>query len=125
MAKILIIEDEKDTVSALSIRLKASGYEVLAAYDGIEGLDMARNEHPDAILLDIMLPKLDGYKVSRMLKFDEKYKSIPIIIVTAKSDESQRRMGAEVGADAYIAKPFNPEELMNKLKEVLAQKKEN
>jgi len=124
MAKILIVDDERDTVSALSIRLQAMGYEVVTAYDGIEALEKARNEHPDLMLLDIMLPKLDGYKVCRMLKFDEKFKHIHIIIITAKGEESHRRMGADVGADAYFAKPYNTEELMERIKGMLTQKKE-
>ena len=124
MAKILIVDDERDMVSALSIRLQAMGYEVVTAYDGIEALEKARNEHPDLMLLDIMLPKLDGYKVCRMLKFDEKFKHIHIIIITAKGEESHRRMGADVGADAYFAKPYNTEELMERIKGMLTQKKE-
>lgn len=123
MAKILVVDDEKDTVSALTIRLNARGFDVIPAYEGIEALEKARNEHPDLILLDVMLPKLDGYKVCRILKFDEKFKDIPIIIITAKGEEAQRRMGADVGADAYFSKPFNNEELMKKIDEMLARNK--
>ncbi len=125
MAKILVVDDEKDTVSALSVRLKVSGYDVIAAYDGLEALEKARAEHPDAILLDVMLPKLDGYKVCRILKFDEKYKNIPIIIITAKAEESQKKTGADVGADAYFPKPLDTEELLKKLKELISSKKED
>lgn len=125
MPKILVVDDEKDTVSALSLRLKSLGYQVIEAFDGIEALEKARAERPDAILLDIMLPKLDGYKVCRMLKFDEKFKDIPIILITAKVEEGNRRMGMDVGADAYVTKPFNTEELMAKLKDVLSEKKDS
>ncbi len=124
MAKILVVDDEKDTVSALKVRLESMGFEVIPAYDGIEALAQARSALPDAILLDIMLPKLDGYKVCRMLKFDEKFKHIPIIIMTAKAEESHRRLGADVGADAYFAKPLKTDELVNKLKELLSLKKD-
>ncbi|OGC07604.1 hypothetical protein A2230_02290 [candidate division WOR-1 bacterium RIFOXYA2_FULL_36_21] len=124
MAKILIVDDEEDIVSALSIRLKAAGYDVIFAYDGMEGLEKARLERPDLILLDIMLPKLDGYKVCRILKFDEKFKHIPIIMITAKFGEDNKKMGGCVGADAYILKPFDPKELMSKIEEVLVKKKE-
>ncbi len=122
--KILIVDDEEDIVTALSIRLKAMGYDVITAFDGMSGLSKAREESPDLMLLDIMLPKLDGYKVCRMLKFDEKYRQIPIIMITAKVADNNKKMGEEMGADAYIIKPFNPEELMNKIKELLAKGKE-
>ncbi|MFA4967486.1 MAG: response regulator [Candidatus Margulisiibacteriota bacterium] len=121
--KILIVDDEEDIVAALSIRLKALGYDIIMAYDGMTALSKAREEKPDLILLDIMLPKLDGYKVCRILKFDEKFRHIPIIMVTAKGAESNIKMGAEVGADAYITKPFSPDELMKKINELLKKEK--
>ena len=114
--KILVVDDEEDIVTALSIRLKAMGYDVIVAYDGMSALTKAREENPGLILLDIMLPKLDGYKVCRILKFDEKYRHIPIIMITAKVSESDIKMGSEVGANAYINKPFNPAELIGKIK---------
>lgn len=123
MAKILIVDDEPDIVTALGIRLKSAGYEAITAADGMEGLDAARKQNPDLILLDIMLPKLDGYKVCRILKFDENYRHIPIIMITAKVTDVNKKMGEEVGADAYITKPFNPEELMAKIKETLEKSK--
>lgn len=122
--KILIVDDEEDIVTALSIRLKALGYDVLDAYDGMAALAKAREEKPDLILLDIMLPKLDGYKVCRMLKFDEKYRHIPIAMITAKVLEADKKMGAEVGADAYVIKPFNPEELIATVKDLIKKSKE-
>lgn len=121
--KIMVVDDEEDIVTALSIRLKALGYEVITAFDGMTALSKARELKPDLILLDIMLPKLDGYKVCRMLKFDENYRGIPIIMITAKVAGSDKKMGEEVGADAYIIKPFNPEELINKVKELLKKEK--
>jgi|SRR3989339_1294647 len=122
MKKVLLVDDEEDIVGALTIRLKASGYDVISASNGMEGLEKARSEKPDVILLDIMLPKLDGYKVCRILKFDEKFKNIPIIMVTGKFGEENRKLGMDVGADAYILKPFNPKELMAKIEEVLTKK---
>ena len=119
MVKILIVDDEPDIVTALGIRLKAAGHEVITAADGMEGLDAARKQNPDLILLDIMLPKLDGYKVCRILKFDENYRHIPILMITAKVTDINKKMGEEVGADAYITKPFNSDELMAKIKETL------
>jgi len=117
--KILLVDDEKDLVETLTFRLEANEYEVVKAYNGQEGLDKARKEKPDLIILDLMLPKIDGYKVCRMLKFDEKYKKIPIIMFTARAREEDRKMGEEVGADAYITKPFEPQALLGKIQELL------
>ena len=117
--KILIVEDEADLVEMMKLRLEATGYEVIAAYDGQEGLDKARSENPDLIILDLMLPKIDGYKVCRMLKFDENYKKIPILIFTARVQEGDKKMGMEVGADAYLTKPFEPKVLLEKIEELL------
>jgi DNA-binding response OmpR family regulator len=117
--RILIIDDEADLVDMLSLRLQANDYEVITAADGQEGLDKARKEKPDLIILDLMLPKMDGYKVCRMLKFDEKFKQIPIILFTARAQESDVRLGEEVGADAYLTKPFEPDVLLAKMKELI------
>jgi len=120
--RILVVDDEIDLVGMLTIRLEANDYEVFAAYDGQEGLDKARALKPDLIILDLMLPKLDGFKVCRMLKFDEKYKQIPIILFTARAQESDVKLGKEVGADAYVTKPFEPDILLGKIAEFLYQK---
>ncbi|NQT90538.1 MAG: response regulator [Candidatus Omnitrophica bacterium] len=117
--RILIVDDEQDLVETLTFRLEANDYEVIKAYDGQEGLDKAKSENPDLIILDLMLPKMDGYKVCRMLKFDEKYKKIPIIMFTARAQESDKKMGMEVGANAYITKPFEPQLLLDKMTELL------
>ncbi len=117
---ILVVDDEPDIVKVLKFRLTDAGYNVLSAIDGDEGLNKARELVPDLIILDLMLPKIDGYKVCRMLKFDKKYSKIPVIIFTAKMQESDKKIGLEVGADAYIAKPFQHEEVLSKIKELLA-----
>lgn len=117
--RILIIEDEEGIIEALRLRLEANNYEVISAADGAEGLNKARSEKPDLIILDILLPKLDGYKVARMLKFDEKFSTIPIIMVTAKVQQSDIAKGKEAGADAYITKPFKAEELLAEMKKLL------
>ncbi len=120
MAKlILIIEDEPDMVGMIKMRLEAAGYETKEALDGQEGLALAREEEPDLIILDLMLPKLDGYKLCRMLKFDEKYRHIPIIMFTAKAQEGDIKLGKEVGVNAYITKPFESQVLLSKIKELL------
>jgi len=113
--RILIVDDETDLVDMLTVRLEASGYEVIAVGDGEAGLQKARSVKPDLIILDLMLPKIEGYKVCRMLKFDEKYKNIPIILFTARAQEADVKLGEEVGADAYVTKPFEPEVLLGKI----------
>ncbi|MFH1442229.1 MAG: response regulator [Candidatus Omnitrophota bacterium] len=120
--KILIVEDEVALSEMIKLRLEKNGYEVISAFDGVQALEMARQQNPSLIILDLMLPKIDGYKVCRMLKFDEKYKKIPIIMFTARVQESDKKLGEQVGADAYITKPFDPETLLSKIKELLTQK---
>lgn len=117
--RLLIVEDEKDMMEILTFRLEAAGFEVIQAYDGQEGLDKAYSQSPDLILLDLMLPRIDGYQVCRKLKSDVKYKKIPIIMLTARASEKERKMGLECGAEAYIIKPFDPQALMDKIKELL------
>ncbi len=117
--RILIVDDEEDILSILRLRLEANDYEVMSASDGQEGLNKARTGKPDLIILDLMLPKLDGYKVCRMLKFDESFKAIPIIMFTARVQKKDEELGMEMGADAYIAKPFESEVLLGKMKELL------
>jgi DNA-binding response OmpR family regulator len=119
--KILVVDDEQDLVELIKMRLETNGYEVIVAYDGQQGLDKAKKQSPDLIILDLMIPKLDGYKICRMLKFDEKYKKIPIILFTARAQESDKKMGEEVGADAYITKPFEPKLLLEKIEELIGQ----
>lgn len=119
--RILVIDDEPDLVKIIEARLKQADREVLVAHDGQEGLEKARTEKPDLILLDLMLPKLDGYKVCRILKFDKKYKNIPIIILTAKGQENDEKLGREAGADAYLTKPYQHEVVFAKITELLKE----
>ena len=119
--RILIVDDEEDILSVLKFRLEANNYEALTASDGQEGLNKARTEKPDLIILDLMLPKLDGYKVCRMLKFDESYKAIPIIMFTARVQQKDEELGKEMGADAYVTKPFEPEVLLEKIRQLLME----
>ena len=118
--KVLIIDDEVDLVETIRFPLELEGFQVLAAYNGEEGLNQARNENPDLILLDLMLPKLDGYKICRLLKFDERYKYIPIFMLTAKTQEKDKILGKETGADEYLTKPFDIGELIVKIKSNLS-----
>ncbi len=117
--KILVVDDEADLVETIRFPLEMEGFNVLVSYNGEDALNQARKENPDLILLDLMLPKLDGYKVCRLLKFDERYKHIPILMLTAKTQEKDKLLGKETGADEYITKPFDIDELMKKVKAYL------
>jgi len=119
--KILLVEDEPDFRLAVRIRLEANGYDVIEAEDGIAGLEMARNQAPDLVILDVMLPKMEGYKVARLLKFDEKYRKMPIIMLTARSQQTDKETGLAVGANAYLTKPFQPEELLSVIAKLLSK----
>jgi len=119
--RILIVEDEIELVKAIQIRLEQAGYEVLFTYDGQGGMEKAKKENPDLIILDLMLPKMDGYKVCGLLKADARYNKIPIIMFTARARESDEKLGLEVGADAYITKPFQYEKFLAKIKELLKE----
>ena len=123
MAKkqILLVDDEPDLVEMVKLRLEANDYGVIVAYNGQEALDKARKDKPDLIILDLMLPKMDGYKVCGLLKADTRYNKIPIIMFTARAQDSDIKMGKEVGADAYITKPFEPQALLAKIKELLKE----
>jgi len=120
--KILVVDDEADLVETVRFVLELQGFNVLVSYNGEDALNQARKESPDLILLDIMLPKLDGYKVCRLLKFDERYKHIPILMLTAKTQEKDKTIGKETGADEYITKPFEMDELIEKVKFHLSKK---
>ncbi len=119
MKKILIVDDEVDLVETVRFPLEMEGYHVLISYNGEDALNQARKENPDLILLDLMLPKLDGYKVCRLLKFDDRYKHIPILMLTAKTQEKDRALGMETGANEYITKPFEMDDLLKKVKTYL------
>jgi len=123
--RVLFVDDEEDLVTALSARLQAGGYEVLVARDGLEALQKARSLFPDLIILDLMLPKMDGYKVARLLKFDQRYVKIPIIMLTARGQDIDQEAGKKAGADDYIVKPFDSAYLMIRIKELLAKAAES
>lgn len=123
-ANILIIEDEKDIVRMLEYNLKKEGFKTLAARDGESGCVLAKKESPDLILLDLMLPGMDGLEVCKALKAEKKTALIPIIMVTAKSQEADKVLGLELGADDYVSKPFSPRELVARVKAVLRRAKE-
>ncbi len=117
--KILLVDDERDLVETMVFQLGHAGYEVVTAYDGAEGLEKAKTEKPYHIILDLMMPKMDGYKVCGLLKKDARYSRIPIILFTARAQESDMKLGEEAGADAYIVKPFESKALLGKIESLL------
>ena len=117
--KLLIVDDEPELVFLMEVRLKANGYEIFTASDGQCALEIAKKEKPDLIILDLMLPKMDGYKVCGLLKKDIRYANIPIILFTARAQEEDVKLGKELGANAYVTKPFNPEILFSKVHELM------
>ena len=112
--RILVVDDEKNIVDILRFNLERENYEVLSAYDGREGLRLARESAPDLILLDVMLPYMDGFEVCRALR--EEGNSVPIIMITAREGETDKVLGLELGADDYITKPFSIRELLARVK---------
>jgi phosphate regulon transcriptional regulator PhoB len=117
--KILIVEDEKDIVKMLEYNLQKEGFKILSARDGEDALDTANKEQPDLVILDLMLPGMDGLEVCKALKGGAKTARIPIIMLTAKAQESDKVIGLELGADDYMIKPFSPRELVARIKAVL------
>jgi len=117
--KIAVIEDEADILEVIDYNLSKEGFDVCSALNGEEGLALVKKEGPDLVLLDLMLPGLDGIEICRTLKADHSTRSIPIIMVTAKGEESDIVLGLGMGADDYVVKPFRPRELMARIRSVL------
>jgi len=110
--KILVIEDDKDIRRVLEVRLEMEGFEVITASDGIEGIAKAKAEGPDLILLDLKLPGMPGEQICRDLRKDVKYKNLPIIMITGKAADADRVIGKVIGANCYMVKPFDIDELL-------------
>ncbi|HEY5298590.1 MAG TPA: response regulator transcription factor [Verrucomicrobiae bacterium] len=121
--KILIVDDEPDAIELLEFNLKQAGFEVAAAEDGAEALRKAKSYAPNLIVLDVMLPELDGLEVCKLLRRDPATATLPIIMLTAKAAELDRVLGLELGADDYITKPFSPRELILRIKKILERGK--
>jgi two-component system alkaline phosphatase synthesis response regulator PhoP len=117
--KILVVDDEVNITQILEFSLGAEGYQVVTAANGEEAVDKARREQPDLIVLDIMMPKIDGYEACRILKSSPITKNIPIVLLTAKGRDIDKRLGYEVGAEDYVIKPFSPNKLINRIHELL------
>jgi len=121
--QIIIIEDDKHISKLVKYNLEKAGYDCTVADEGEEALDVLAKERPDLIILDIMLPKMDGFEVCRAIKQNTKLKNIPIIMLTAKGEEVDRIVGLELGADDYVVKPFSPRELILRIKAILKRGK--
>lgn len=115
--KIMIVDDEPHIIELVKVCLEDTEYDVIEAVDGEEALQKIKESQPDLILLDIMLPKMDGYEVCRILKEDPETKSIPVVMLTAKGQEEDRNRGLECGVDAYMTKPFSPLKLLTEVKD--------
>src|SRR6266536_5460443 len=116
MTKILIIEDEANIIQVIRLYLEQAGYTVLSASDGVAGLELHAREHPDLVILDLMLPALDGMEVCRRIRA---WAETPILMLTARKGEEDRIVGLESGADDYLVKPFSPRELVSRVKAIL------
>lgn len=114
--KVLVIEDEEGIIHLLNLYLRDAGYAVVVARDGADGLALHAREHPDLVILDIMLPALDGFEVCRRIR---SWSSTPILMLTARGDENDRIQGLELGADDYLVKPFSPRELVSRVRAIL------
>lgn len=114
--KILVVDDESDLVKSLTAGLQAQGYQVVTAMDGVAAVNAVRSEKPNLILLDLMLPQMDGFRILKLLKTDERYRGIPIIVITARANAEDWTLATECGADAYLTKPVRMEELLEKVR---------
>jgi two-component system, OmpR family, alkaline phosphatase synthesis response regulator PhoP len=117
--RILVVDDEIYIVHILEFSLTMEGYSVLTASDGEEALRIIEQERPDLVVLDIMMPKLDGYEVCRRLRQDDQFRTLPVILLSAKGRPVDREAGLQAGADDYITKPFSPRRLLEKMRELL------
>jgi len=120
--RILVVDDEPDVLDLVVYRLRRSGYEVIEAPNGEEGLALAISEQPDLIVADVMMPRVDGYELTRRLRDEDATRGIPIILLTARTQEADVSQGFEAGADDYLKKPFNPDELVARIRAVLGRR---
>lgn len=121
MTKILVAEDERDIRELINFTLRLNGFEVVAAADGEEALELALKEYPDLVLLDIRMPRLNGYEVCELIKGNEATKHIPVVFLTAKGQENEVELGMKAGATDYILKPFSPDQLVARLAKLIEE----
>jgi DNA-binding response OmpR family regulator len=119
---VLAADDDEDILALIAFRLERSGYTVILARDGEEALALARDERPDLAVLDVMMPKLDGFELTRRLRTDEATSRMPIILLTARAQDADVQRGFDVGADDYLRKPFSPQELRARVQAILGRR---
>jgi DNA-binding response OmpR family regulator len=117
--RILLADDEEDIKTVVTMFLQSEGFEVVTAFDGLDALEKAQSEKPDLILLDLMMPVLDGYEVCKRLRANEQTANIPVLILTAATQKESRARAFRVGAKDYLVKPFEPERLLEKIQKIL------
>ena len=122
--KILVVDDEVDTLRLVGLTLQRQGYQIIAAGNGAQALEMVKSESPDLVILDVMMPDMDGYEVARQVRSAEKNTHLPIIMFSAKTQAVDKTAGIESGADAYLTKPIHPAELANYVSSLLDQSRE-
>lgn len=121
--KVLVVDDEPELLESLAGGLRVQGYQVITAKDGITAVNAARSESPNLILLDLMLPLLDGFRILKLLKADERYRGIPVIVVTARANAEDWTLAMECGADDWLTKPVKMEELLEKVRSLVVNKR--
>jgi DNA-binding response OmpR family regulator len=119
---VLAADDDEDILELVAFRLERSGYTVVRARDGEEAVELARQAKPDLAVLDVMMPKLDGFEVTRRLRADEATRRMPIILLTARAQDADLQRGFEAGADDYVRKPFSPQELQMRVQSILGRR---
>ncbi len=119
-ATVLVVDDDPVIQGLLRVNFEMEGYDVIIASDGVEGLELARSEQPDIVILDVMMPRMDGLEVARALKGDPSTSPIPIMLLSAKAQEADLRAGGATGADAYVTKPFDPLDLLRRVETLIA-----
>ena len=117
--KILLVDDEEEIIFLLKRRFIKNGYDVVEAHSGVEAIACVEKERPDLIVLDVMMPGMNGLEVCRKLKSDPQYQSIKIVLLTAKDQQKDKELGKEAGADAYMTKPFEPDDIIGKVKSLV------
>ena len=118
--KILVCDDERSIVRLIQVNLERQGWSVVTAYDGKEGLEKVKSDKPDIVVLDVMMPYMDGFEVLKNLRRDPEYQNLPVVMLTAKAQDKDVFEGYHVGADVYLTKPFNPMELVTFIKRIIA-----
>ncbi|MBI3021726.1 MAG: response regulator [Candidatus Omnitrophica bacterium] len=121
---IVVADDDVDILNVIKLKLEANGYRAITARDGQEAIAAVQKHRPAFVILDVMMPRLNGFQVARMIKFDKRLKSTPVLLLTVRQQETDRNLGHRVGADEYLAKPFDPQQLLDRIASWLKRKAE-